>query len=378
MSWTPEQTAEIRQLFADGMTQTAIAARVSRTLKAVNMKLKRAGVDTKATACRNGHPWTDNAAFTARGKRYCRGCYRKRKSMKTEGADGTPTCRNGHPLTEDNIYIQEGATRCRTCRKEGSARWRATLSPERREARNASRRTGGKPTWRTDETLTLARSLWAQSVSAPQIAERIGNGCTARSVYRLSVIQKWPRPPRVVWDTVLARQLWDEGLSDEQIARRLGTTPDAISGYRRRRKWPSRYVVRGSWRGSDAQEAKVKELWETRFDIDLILRTVNAAGPKQYTTKKLRHVARRLGLKRPSLRGVKMARLNRPAKPPKQVGGPIPIPYREVRRLGADLELPLSKRGDIYAVSNAMKRAQPGHPGFVLADHQPTRLTWAR
>ena len=372
--WTPEQIAEIVQLFASGMTQTAIAAHTGRTLKAVNAKLKRIGVDTKSK-CRKGHPWATNEAFTPHGVRYCRTCHPECKD-----ANDTPMCRNGHVLSDDNIYIQDGMRRCRICRKEGSARWRARQSPEYREMRNATRRTGkSRSKWQTEETLSLARALWAQGASGPEIAAQIGNGCTYRAIHHLSSAQQWPRAPRIVWDTAKARQLWDEGLGDKRIARQLGTTPGAISGYRRRNKWPLRHVAHGAWRPSAAQEAKVRELWvQQRVALDFILRVVNAAGPKQYTTKKLRNLALRLGLKRPPMPPKVRIRAVAPAKPKplKPAGGPISIPLREVYQRAAELDLPPSKRGDISALNAAIKRAQPQHPGFRIADHQPTRLTW--
>lgn len=44
------------------------------------------------------------------------------------------------------------------------------------------------------------------------------------------------------------------------------------------------------------------------------------------------------------------------------------IPLREVYRLGSELGVPLSMRGDIHAVSRAMKAVDPAHPGFRLKE----------
>lgn len=61
-------------------------------------------------------------------------------------------------------------------------------------------------------------------------------------------------------------------------------------------------------------------------------------------------------------------------KPPKALkasvstGSPRGIPLREVMRWGADLGLPYAQRGDVDAVSRAMRRADPSHPGFRLVD----------
>jgi len=297
VSWTPEQEAELYRLVADGLTQTAIGQKIGRSLNAINKKLRRTGVDTTRSTCRNGHPYPE-------GKRHCL-----------------------------------------VCRRAQWTRWRLSLTDEQRTARNAARRQiipkalpapkQSKPTWITEANVTKAR------------------------------------------------QLWDEGWSDARIAAEIGCTVLAIYGYRRKRKWPLREVRGPSTKPalgySPEQAAKIRELWEAKVDIGFISQTINAIGPAQLTIKQLRHVARRFGLKRPSLRGNKMGlrtpRAHTP-KPPRLKSAPIPIPLREVYQRAAQLELPRTKRGDIYALNNAMKHTQPGHPGFVLNDYQPTRLTW--
>lgn len=63
----------------------------------------------------------------------------------------------------------------------------------------------------------------------------------------------------------------------------------------------------------------------------------------------------------------------KPAKSAPPASQPVHIPLREVYRLGGELGLPRSKRGDINAVSNAWKKANPGHPGFALGTYHPSR-----
>lgn len=344
VSWTPEQEDELRRLLANGLTHIAIGSRIGRSRKAIGKKLKRMGI-LGPTACRNGHPKTPESTYN----------------------DG----------------------RCRLCASERQKQWRLNLSDERREARNAAKRQPPRGTWRTDEALAYARASWERGITAAKIAVHIGNGCTKRAIQATARRQQWPASTWLsdsTWITAAterrARELWDAGYSSVQIAAIIGDgcTKDAILGMKRRRKWPAHTAqcrpAAAMISPSPMQIDSLNLLWRSQRALKDIRETVNALGPKQFTDKQLRHMARKLNLRRPSLRGTKLGLYDRPAKPPKPVGGPIPIPYREVRRLGADLELPLSKRGDIYAVSNAMKRAQPGHPGFVLADHQPTRLTW--
>lgn len=50
---------------------------------------------------------------------------------------------------------------------------------------------------------------------------------------------------------------------------------------------------------------------------------------------------------------------------------PIMLRLREVYQWGFTLNLPPAKRGDIEAVSRAMQRAEPGHPGFARRE-QPS------
>lgn len=63
-------------------------------------------------------------------------------------------------------------------------------------------------------------------------------------------------------------------------------------------------------------------------------------------------------------------RRHRRASLPDDEPGPrapgVRIPLREVYRYAAELGLPRSRAGDIAAVSAAMRRVCPGHPGFLL------------
>ena len=53
---------------------------------------------------------------------------------------------------------------------------------------------------------------------------------------------------------------------------------------------------------------------------------------------------------------------------------PIAIPLREVYARGFTLELPRAKRGDLAALNAAVKRDDPAHPGFCLADRKLSRI----
>lgn len=293
-------------------------------------------------------------------------------------------CAKGHALPG-------GGGRCMICRREYHAKWRANLSPEKREARNAAKRKPAVQTWRTDAALARAQTLWEQGLSAAAIVAEIGNGCTVAAIKNHAARRQWkaPRHKKSTWATpenvAKARALYDAGHSDTEIARQVGCSVDAIWGHRRKRKWPPRRHFRNPWRGSDEQEAKIQELWGQHIHIETIRSAVNAIGPKQYNQSQLHTVAARLGLKRPPVlirnapvRPVRVAPVRaQPVKPkPKPTGGPIAIPLREVYQRAAQLEIPRSKRGSIEALNRAIKRVKPEHPGFRVADHQPTRLTW--
>lgn len=67
----------------------------------------------------------------------------------------------------------------------------------------------------------------------------------------------------------------------------------------------------------------------------------------------------------------------RKAAAPVQAGierGPIEIPLREVYARGFTMDLPQSKRGDLAALNAAIKRDNPIHPGFCLAERKTSRI----
>ncbi len=64
---------------------------------------------------------------------------------------------------------------------------------------------------------------------------------------------------------------------------------------------------------------------------------------------------------------------DRPPARPAAKRRPITIPLREVIRWASDLGC----RRDIDAVSRAMRRADPSHPGFVLGE-SPRGMSWSR
>ena len=137
------------------------------------------------------------------------------------------------------------------------------------------------------------------------------------------------------------------------------------------------------------QLALLRHLWTETIEpaADIIVK-VNAAGARQSSHQQLRDVARAHGWRRPEgwkrANGKRVAQMQRERKRKSAytkfsaTNPPIAIPLREVHRLAAEIELPLSQRDDIHALNRAVRQEQPNHPGFILADYQPTRLTWAR
>lgn len=53
---------------------------------------------------------------------------------------------------------------------------------------------------------------------------------------------------------------------------------------------------------------------------------------------------------------------------------PIQIHLREIYQHAFTLDLPRDKRGDLDALNRAMRRENPAHPGFVLADRKVSRV----
>lgn len=254
------------------------------------------------------------------------------------------TCSNGHSITDESLY-EDG--RCRICTKERQKIYRLNLSAEQRAARNARKRrshapTSGRvyrpPAWETAENLAFALSLRNQGVSGKKIAERISNGCTSKGLTRVAKREGWPTyrvlqcdRERPAWMTEealeRARRLWDEKVPVPDIAKQVGCTEGAIRGVAFRHEWPHRPRV-------------VKPP------------PVKIAKPKRQ--RKIKVAVKRLRISVPG----------------------IPIPLRRIYELSAQFDLPRSKRGDLHALNRAVRAMQPDHPGFRLADHQPTRLTW--
>lgn len=246
----------------------------------------------------------------------------------------SPTCRNGHPYVDGSYTVRGRGRHCRQCERDRNKRWFQANS----EARNARRRKPPRQTWINYATLAQARAMRDRGVTLDTIAATIGNGCSRKSLQRISKLHQWPvyKPPSV-WMTdeslALARTLWDEGRSAEVIAKLIGNgcTKGAICGLVHRRKWPARPPA----------EKPAPSVLQTKKPPK--------KGRLTFTPKKVRK--------------------------PVVVG--IPILLREVYQRAAALDLPRTKRGDIDALNRAVRRDKPDHPGFVLADHKPTRVTWA-
>jgi hypothetical protein len=261
----------------------------------------------------------------------------------------TQTCRKGHPLVDGSFYMRGAVAHCRICRREQQKLWRINWTPEYRLARKMGKRRPAQltETWRTDEALAKARALFEQGIGAKDIAAEIGNGCTKVAIKSMAARRRWIAPPRQ--RKVRAKKLRVNAL-----------------GY------------------SAEQKEAIVELWATDTETADIRAHVNQIGPAQLTNQQISDMARRFGARRPASfflqrnrKGAQSRWATNPKPKQRQAGAQIPIPLREVYQRCAQLDVPRAKRGSVEALNAAMRRIQPDHPGFAVADFQPTRLRWA-
>ncbi len=180
-----------------------------------------------------------------------------------------------------------------------------------------------------------------------------------------------PRP----WEVKL-RALWgNPAYSIRQIADECGIHRSLICKRAKRLKLgPKATDHRGPRKYfNPEQDAIVRRLYPGGTSFDTIRDEVNALGGyKLKTPKQLMKWAKRLKVQR-LVKAVRVIKNGMPAV--RTTGGPKPILLRQVFQWGFRLGLPLSKRGDVTAVSRAMQKAEPDHPGFVLTTLSSLRMS---
>lgn len=129
---------------------------------------------------------------------------------------------------------------------------------------------------------------------------------------------------------------------------------------------------RSPW--NEAQSAILRHHYPIGTSFEEIAAFVNAAGEHQLRTRsQLFAWTRALGVKR-EIRPSRpfTQRAMRSEVTPRSTGPrPRSIVLWQVYRLSSELGLPLNQRGDVAALSRAMKREDPTHPGFRLVSGIP-------
>jgi hypothetical protein len=156
---------------------------------------------------------------------------------------------------------------------------------------------------------------------------------------------------------------------------------------------PEKETWRPLW-SKERSEAFVP-MWQAGDDVFAIMAKLNALeGPPLTRTQQLGDRAKRLKIHRPprikEVKEVKEARivdrkpprmpLPRKLREPKRPkGSPIKVPYHTLYNQGFQLWygeaygrevgdlLPRDKRNDLEAINRAIRKAEPGHPGFEIA-----------
>lgn len=220
--------------------------------------------------------------------------------------------------------------------------------------------------WITEANLTKARALWDDGLSAKQIAVKIGRDCTKNAIIGMARRREWPDRPSPIIRT---------GAPKKRVPAAQKTSL----------VFP---VHTRALQYDHVQLALLRSQWGKHLDPRDICADFNAAGPAKVTLGQIVALARRMGLNRPLswkkelARQQGLSRVGKAAWAPKKSafdskGGPIVIPLREVYRRAAELNIPRSKWGDIDALNKAMRRQKPEHPGFIVGNHQPSRLAWS-
>ena len=183
-----------------------------------------------------------------------------------------------------------------------------------------------------------------------------------------------------------ARRLWEKGLPAVEIGTRVGTSGDAIIGYSHRHDWPPHPTragivsgVRTKWATPERCAFLTKYYPSQMTDTAIITRLAALPGTPLPKWKTVRQFANKeLGVIRPPM-------MQRPLAPNhgkrgkqkvRQIGGapagnPVGVPLRELVRWGREYGL----RGDDclcpFAVTRAARKAEPGHPGFMVMSAVP-------
>lgn len=160
--------------------------------------------------------------------------------------------------------------------------------------------------------------------------------------------------------------LYESGLPSSAIAEKLGINERGLQ-----KRMSALGIKRRHY--SPEQIAEFKRLYESGAPDAELIAGVNALpGKRMLGAGAVEGLRSRLKLRRNQTESDRVRKswaTRRKSKPAAEQAPSDPrvgIPLREVYRWGADLGVPLSKRGDVHAVSRAMKRENPEHPGFVL------------
>jgi hypothetical protein len=212
-----------------------------------------------------------------------------------------------------------------------------------------------------------------------------------RKQFHCSMACRKAAPPPGPYDADI-RRLREQGMTFAEVAAELGLTSDGVWRRAKKLKLPQGPAWRSPARFTPEQDAIISRLWPNGAHLSFLQTLVNALpGRPLETQKQLENAVHRLKLRR--TQAAKSARLGQVSRaywevnrihPPNH--GPdrshrprvpgIGIPLREVYRWGADLGVPLSKRGDVAVVSLAMQRANPEHPGFYVTSMQSGGTSW--
>jgi hypothetical protein len=187
---------------------------------------------------------------------------------------------------------------------------------------------------------------------------------------------QFAHPMPLPWDDELRRLRVVEKKTYREIAGVLGIPQNRVEHRGQKLQLPPLTVHVGAPRKfSPEQCAVIAKLYPAGTSRDAIKAAVTALpGGRLETPEGLLRITRRLKVYRPpgatrSAARTKMTQrwtANHPPKAKPKATPGVGIPLREVYRWGADLGVPLSQRGDVAAVSRAMKRDDPTHAGFFL------------
>lgn len=196
--WTPEQTAELRQLRAQGWDNTRIAAHFGRSRNAIDKKMTRMNrLDAGIRAPKVDRSWSDAQADEAVG------------------------------------YWQTGESLNDIAKRIGRTRNAVKGLITRKGAHR------NLPSMWTPERVETVRRLYVderKSYTVIGLALDVHRSAIGGLIYRMG----WKRGANDVWPQALidqAQALWDAGKSAAEIGVAVGRSRVAVCGIARRRNW---------------------------------------------------------------------------------------------------------------------------------------------